>query len=75
MDRGDHVKAGQVLAEVESAETDRQYDAAVSDLENKRKNADRENELVTRGWTSVQSADQANTALPHGAGRTWSSSR
>ncbi len=63
VDRGDHVKAGQVLAQVESAETDRQFDAAVSDLENKRKNADRENELVKRGWTSVQSADQANTSF------------
>ena len=61
-DRGDHVKAGQILAQVESAETDRQFDAAMSDLENKRKNAGRENELVKRGWTSVQSADQANTA-------------
>jgi len=62
VDRGDHVKAGQVLAEVESAETDRQYDSAVSDLENKKKNAERENALVGRGWTSVQSADQANTS-------------
>ena len=62
VDRGDHVTAGQVLAEVESAETDRQFDAAVSDLENKRKNAEREGALVTHGWTSVQSADQANTA-------------
>ncbi len=62
VDRGDRVTAGQVLAEVESAETDRQYDAAVSDLENKKKNAERENALVGRGWTSVQSADQANTA-------------
>lgn len=62
VDRGDHVTAGQVVAIVESAETDRQYDAAVSDLENKRKNADRERDLVGRGWTSVQSADQAETA-------------
>ena len=62
VDRGDHVTAGQVLAEVESAETDRQFDAAMSDLVNKRKNAERENELVKRGWTSVQSADQATTA-------------
>ncbi len=62
VDRGDHVTAGQVLAEVESAETDRQFDAAMSDLMNKRKNAERENELVKRGWTSVQSADQATTA-------------
>jgi RND family efflux transporter MFP subunit len=62
VDRGDHVTDGQVIAVVESAETDRQYDAAVSDLENKHKNADRENALVAKGWTSVQSADQANTA-------------
>jgi membrane fusion protein (multidrug efflux system) len=63
VDRGDHVKAGQIVAEVESAETDRQYDAVLSDLMNKKKNADREHDLVQRGWTSVQSADQANTAF------------
>jgi membrane fusion protein, multidrug efflux system len=62
VDRGDRVKAGQIIAEVESAETDRQFDAAVSDLENKRRNAERERDLVSRGWTSVQSADQANTS-------------
>ena len=53
VDRGDRVKAGQIVAEVESAETDRQYDAAVSDLGNKRKNADRARDLVSHGWTSV----------------------
>lgn len=63
VDRGDRVKAGQVVAEVESAETDRQYDAAVSDLGNKRKNAERERDLVARGWTSVQAADTADTAF------------
>jgi membrane fusion protein (multidrug efflux system) len=63
VDRGDRVKAGQIVAEVESAETDRQYDAVLSDLMNKKKNADREHDLVQRGWTSVQSADQANTAF------------
>lgn len=62
VDRGDRVKGGQVVAEVESAETDRQYDSAVSDLNNKRKNAERERDLVARGWTSVQSSDAANTA-------------
>ena len=62
VDRGDHVKAGQVVAEVASAETDRQYDAAVSDLENKQKNAERARDLVARGWTSVQAADPADTA-------------
>lgn len=62
VDRGDRVKAGDVVAEIESAETDRQYDAAVSDLDNKRKNAARARDLVSRGWTSVQAADLADTA-------------
>lgn len=62
VDRGDHVKAGDVLAVVASAETDRQYDATLSDMENKRKNAERARDLVARGWTSVQSADAADTA-------------
>ena len=62
VDRGDHVKAGDVLAVVTSAETDRQYDAGVSDMENKRKNAERERDLVARGWTSVQASDAAETA-------------
>jgi len=62
VDRGDHVKTGDVLAVVASAETDRQYDASLSDMVNKRKNAERERDLVARGWTSVQSADAADTA-------------
>jgi membrane fusion protein, multidrug efflux system len=62
VDRGDHIKEGQIIAEVESAETDRQYDAAVSDMDNKHKNAEREQDLVARGWTSVQTADAAATA-------------
>lgn len=62
VDRGDHVKAGDIVAEVESAETDRQYDSALTDMENKHKNWDRERTLVTKGWTSVQSADAAETA-------------
>ncbi len=62
VDRGDHVKSGDVVAEVVSAETDRQYDAGLSDMQNKQKNAEREHDLVGRGWTSVQSADAADTA-------------
>lgn len=61
VDRGDRVKAGQIIATVESAETDRQFDAAVSDLENKRKNSQRTQDLVARGWTSVKDADLANS--------------
>ena len=62
VDRGDHVTAGQVIAEVESAETDRQYDSALSDMDNKRKVAERARDLVGRGWTSKEAAETADTA-------------
>ncbi len=63
VDRGDHVTSGQVVAEIDSAETDRQYDSALSDLANKQKNAQRAHDLVGKGWVSVQDADQAETAF------------
>jgi RND family efflux transporter MFP subunit len=60
VDRGDRVKTGQVVAEIASDETDRQYDSGMSDLENKRKNMLRAHDLVHQGWVSVQSVDQAD---------------
>ena len=60
VDRGDQVAAGQVVAVVDSAETDRQYDMATSDLANKKKNAERARDLLGHGWTSVQAADQTD---------------
>ena len=61
VDRGDHVVAGQVLAQVESPETDRQFDSAMSDLENKRRNAQRARDLVAHNSVSIQAAEQADT--------------
>jgi membrane fusion protein, multidrug efflux system len=61
VDRGDIVKAGQVLAEIESPETDNQLRSAVSDLENKRRNAQRARKLVASGARSMQSIEQAET--------------
>jgi membrane fusion protein, multidrug efflux system len=61
VDRGDAVKAGQLLATVASVETDQQYEGAVRDLQNKKRNWDRAKDLVVRGWTSQQAADQAQT--------------
>lgn len=61
VDRGDHVVAGQVVAEVESLETDRQYDSALTDLDNKQRNAARARDLVAHGSLSIQAADQADT--------------
>jgi membrane fusion protein (multidrug efflux system) len=61
VDRGDKVKAGDVLAEVESQETDNQYRSALTDLENKRRNYARAQQLVGHGNMSVQASDQAQT--------------
>lgn len=61
VDRGDRVKAGDLLATVASVETDQQYESALRDLENKKRNWIRAKDLVARGWTSQQAADQAET--------------
>jgi RND family efflux transporter MFP subunit len=61
VDRGDKVKEGDLLAEVASVETDQQYESAVRDLQNKKRNWDRAKDLVAHGWTSQQAADQAQT--------------
>jgi RND family efflux transporter MFP subunit len=61
VDRGDRVKAGDLLATVASVETDQQYESALRDLENKKRNWMRAQDLVAKGWTSHQAADQAQT--------------
>jgi RND family efflux transporter MFP subunit len=63
VDKGDPVKAGQVIAEVDSAETDALYDAAVADLANKHKLADRDRDLLGRGNVSLQQQQQSDTNL------------
>ncbi len=61
VDRGDVVRADQLVATVASVETDQQYESAVRDLQNKQRNWQRAKDLVGRGWTSRQAADQAET--------------
>jgi RND family efflux transporter MFP subunit len=63
VDKGDQVKAGQALAEIDSAETDALYDAALADLDNKRKLAARDRDLLTRGNVAVQQQQQSDTNL------------
>jgi RND family efflux transporter MFP subunit len=63
VDRGDQVKTGQALAEIESAETDAQYQAAVADLDNKKKLAERDRDLLTRGNVAVQQAQTSQTSM------------
>jgi membrane fusion protein (multidrug efflux system) len=63
VDRGDKVKAGDVLAVIESRETDNQFASALADLENKKRLAERATQLYGHGNTSQQAYDQAQTDL------------
>jgi len=61
VDKGDKVEGNQVVAVIESPETDQQYAAAVADAKNKRLNAERASKLVKRDMIAQQDADQAQT--------------
>ncbi len=63
VDRGDVVKAGDVLAVIDSRETDNQYASALSDLENKKRLAERAAALFGHRDASEQANDQARTNL------------
>ena len=60
-DRGDRVQAGQVVAVLESPEIEQQYIAAVTDLEHKRRNLARSQELFAKGNTTQVSMFQFET--------------
>jgi membrane fusion protein (multidrug efflux system) len=59
VDKGDSVRANQVLAIIDSPETDKQYQAAVADAHNKELIANRAATLVKKEMISQQDADQA----------------
>ena len=61
VDRGDMVAEGQIIAEIDSAETDNQLNSALMDLDNKRRNAKRAHDLVASGARSLQAIEQADT--------------
>lgn len=60
VDKGDTVKAGQLLATIESQETDAQYNSARADLANKQRIAQRYDQLVRQNAIAAQQADQAD---------------
>lgn len=59
VDKGDQVRANQVIAVIESPETDKQYQAAVADAHNKELIAARAATLGKKQMISQQDADQA----------------
>ena len=63
VDKGDKVRSGQLLATIISPETDQAYRAAVADLENKKKIADRDKALVKKEYISKEDAETSATAV------------
>lgn len=61
VDTGDHVKAGQFIAEIQSPELDSDFRGAQSTLENRQQLAARTRDLAAKGFFSQQSLDNANT--------------
>src|SRR5579863_1582389 len=59
VDKGDYVRANQVIAVIESPETDKQYQASVADAHNKELISNRAATLVKKEMISQQDADQA----------------
>ena len=58
VDKGDPVRANQIIAVIESPEIDKQYQAAVADAHNKELIANRAATLVKKQMISQQDADQ-----------------
>src|SRR5581483_1675084 len=61
VDMGDKVKAGQVVATIESPETDAAYSAAKADYENKQVTAERVAKLLDKKFASPEESDRART--------------
>lgn len=59
VDRGDHVHQGQLLATIESPETDRAVAAARAEYDQRKVTADRVAKLFAQQFVSLQEADQA----------------
>ena len=69
VDKGDLVKQGQVLAIIESPETDQGYEAAMADNKNKQAIAMRMNTLLNKKLVSQQEADQSRADADVAAAR------
>jgi RND family efflux transporter MFP subunit len=61
VDKGDKVRKGQILAVVESPETDEAYASAVAEANNKRVIADRDQQLIAKKYIAPEEAETAET--------------
>ena len=63
VDKGDKVTEGELLAYIDNPEIDQQYNAALADLENKKKIADRDKQLLAKKFIAQEAADVSQTAV------------
>ena len=63
VDKGDKVTKGQLLATITSSEIDQDYNAALADLENKRRILKRDESLLEKEYISHQDKEQSETAV------------
>jgi membrane fusion protein (multidrug efflux system) len=61
VDKGDNVKSGQILAVIDSPETDESYNAAAAESKNKGKISERMDKLAERSLVSPQEVEQAKS--------------
>lgn len=61
VDKGDKVTEGELLAYVDNPEINQQYDAALSNLENLKKIAARDKDLLAKKFISQEAADLSQT--------------
>jgi membrane fusion protein (multidrug efflux system) len=61
VDKGDNVREGQLIATIESPETDKNYQAAEATAKNLRDIAKRDQELLAKALIATQDAEQANS--------------
>ena len=66
---GDRVRAGQLIAEVQTPELDSELKSKVSELENRERLAQRTRELAEKGFFSQQALDNAETEVRTARGR------
>jgi len=63
VDKGDKVSQNQLLATVVNPEIDQQYNAALADLDNKRKILERDKKLLEKKFISQEDEDMSQTAV------------
>ncbi|HEX7952579.1 MAG TPA: efflux RND transporter periplasmic adaptor subunit [Burkholderiales bacterium] len=69
VDVGDRVRAGQLIAQVQTPELEAEYRSAVSELENRERQAQRTRDLAAKGFFSQQALDNADTEVRTARGR------